>query len=239
MRIVPVQRMSASEQIFEQLAENIRNGSWGDGQRIPSESELSKAFHASRVTVRQALAKLTTLGLIEVRVGEGSFVKSLEPGMYLKQMIPIMYLGQESTKEVLEFRIVTEVETAGLAAERITERDIIRLERSLGRMRFCVEDIERYVKEDLHFHMIITRSTGNSLAIQLNYNLREILLETVKSLTRALGAENGLKYHQMLIDAFRMRNTVRTKEVMREHLEQALRAYEDLTKEKREGAVVI
>jgi GntR family transcriptional repressor for pyruvate dehydrogenase complex len=158
-------------------------------------------------------------------LGEGTFVKEITPGVYMKEMIPYMYLNKDSFREVLEFRLVIEVETAGIAAEKITDQDIARLESCLNRMMELKNDLEDYVYQDLHFHMIIAKSTRNSLIIQVNDIVREIIRETIKNVTEEIGVEVGLKYHKLLIDSFKLRDAEMAKKMMREHLQQAVEKY--------------
>ncbi len=222
MKIQPVKKINISDQVYEQLKEQLINGVWKPGDKIPSENELVALFNVSRVTVRQALSKLITLGLLETKLGEGTFVKEITPGVYMKEMIPYIYLNKDSFREVLEFRLVIEVETAGIAAEKITEKDIARLEKCLNRMIEFKDELEKYVHEDLHFHMIIAKSTKNSLIIQVNNIVREIIRETIKNVTEEIGIEVGLKYHKLLIDSFKQRDAEMAKKMMREHLQQAV-----------------
>ncbi len=226
MQIHPVKKLNISDQVYEQLKEQLINGVWKQGDKIPSENELVALFDVSRVTVRQALSKLITLGLLETRQGEGTFVKEITPGVYMKELIPYIYLNKDSFREVLEFRLVVEVETAGIAAQKITEKDIARLERCLNRMIKYKDELEKYVYEDLHFHMIIAKSTQNTLIIQVNNIVREIIRETIKNVTEEIGIEVGLKYHKLLIDSFKLRDSEMAKNMMREHLQQAVEKYD-------------
>ena len=225
MDIKPILKVNISDQVYEQLKDNLIDGVWKQGEKIPSENELTALFGVSRVTVRQALSKLTTLGLLQTKVGEGTFVKEITPGLHMKEMIPYIYLNRDSAKEVLEFRLVIEVETAGIAATRISEDDILRLKKSLKRMEECKDDLEEYVNEDLHSHMIIAKSTNNSLIIQVNDIVRDIVRETIRNITNEIGTEVGLKYHRLLIEAFVKRDTEMAKNMMREHLMQVVEKY--------------
>lgn len=232
MNIKPIKKENISDQVFEQLRNNIIDGIWKQGDKLPSENDLVEAFGVSRITIRQALSKLTTLGLIETRTGEGSFVTELKPGIFMNNMIPYIYLNQESLEELLEFRYVIEVETAGIAANKITDEDIERLEKSLKRMESNVDDLSKYVEEDLHFHMIIANSSKNSLIIQIHNIVRSIIKRSIKNLTENIGVENGLKYHKQIIEALKERDEVMVKNIMREHLYQAYNAYKDLQDDK-------
>ena len=67
---------SKHARIRQTLADQITNGQYDAGQRLPSESELVKAFGASRPTVNRALRELQLTGLIDRRAGSGSYVRA-------------------------------------------------------------------------------------------------------------------------------------------------------------------
>lgn len=101
MEIRPIERTNVGEQVFDQLKQLLIEGTWTPGQRLPSENELANMLHVSRVTVRQALQKLSALDLIETRLGEGSFVKKIDVGSNMNALIPVMYMGEQSLQQVL------------------------------------------------------------------------------------------------------------------------------------------
>ena len=222
MEIKPIKKVNISDQVYEHLREQLISGVWKQGEKIPSENELAALFGVSRVTIRQALSRLNTLGLLETKLGEGTFVKELKPGIYMKEIIPYVYLNNESEREVLEFRLVIEVETARIAASKITDEEILLLEKSLKKMLKNKGDIEKYVEEDLNFHMIIAKSTKNSLVIEVNNIVRNIIRRMIRTATEKIGHEVGLKYHRLLIEAFRKRDADTASDMMREHLQQVL-----------------
>lgn len=225
MDIKPISKNNISDQVYEQLKAKLIEGEWKQGDKIPSENELAVLFGVSRVTVRHAISKLSTLDLVETRLGEGTFVKELRPGIFMKEMIPYIYLNKDSISEVLEFRLVIEVETAGIAAARITQTDIARLKESLKRMESYRDNLAMYVDEDLHFHMIIAKSTKNSLIIQVNNIVREIIRETIRNATEKIGVEVGFKYHRLIIETMEQRDSDRAKNMMREHLMQVVKEF--------------
>ncbi|HOQ38198.1 MAG TPA: FadR/GntR family transcriptional regulator [Defluviitaleaceae bacterium] len=222
MPIKPIKRQSVSEQVYEQLKHQLLIGEWKPGDKIPSENELAAAFGVSRVTVRQALQKLTTLGLIETKLGEGAFVKEITPGVYMNNMFPVVYLGRDSVVEVMEFRTIIEVGAAALAAERIKDEDIKKLEQYYKKMQANKDNIEKYVEYDLSFHSQLAAATGNSLIIQMYCILQDILRMTIKNITEKNGVELGLKFHNMLIDSMKEHNVEKAREIMFEHVQEAL-----------------
>ncbi|MDE7214060.1 MAG: winged helix-turn-helix domain-containing protein, partial [Anaeroplasmataceae bacterium] len=96
MEFKPIKRVSVSEQIFEQIKEKIISGELKPGDKLPSENEFCKIYGVSRIAVRQALNTLLTLGLIETKFGEGSFVKQPSSGQVLNRLIPHTFLNEKS-----------------------------------------------------------------------------------------------------------------------------------------------
>ena len=74
-----VRRTGIKQQVFEQLRNDIVRGTWPPGNRLPSENELGVKFGCSRISVREALHMLASLGLVEMRHGDGTFVADRVP----------------------------------------------------------------------------------------------------------------------------------------------------------------
>ncbi|MBZ4645963.1 MAG: transcriptional regulator, GntR family [Clostridia bacterium] len=218
MGIKPIKRTNVSNKVFEQLRDQIITGEWKPGIKIPSENELAQQLNVSRITVRQALQKLTTLGLLETRPGEGSYVKELSPGIYMNSLIPLVFLGDAATMEVLEFRQVIEVETAGLAAVKATKEDIDKLEKILEKMHEYKNDPEEFAAEDLNFHKTLAEITKNSLIIQVNYIIKDILSISMKDIVKTLGSDIGLYYHEKIIEALKTKDRAKARQIMEEHV---------------------
>ena len=103
MGLSPVKRESISEQVYEQIKQMIIDREWELGEKLPSETELGNILGVSRVTVRQALQKLAVLGLVETRLGEGTFVCEANMAARMKaSLVPDIYLTPHSTEEVLD-----------------------------------------------------------------------------------------------------------------------------------------
>lgn len=86
-----------------------------------------------------ALQKLNALGLVETRLGEGSFVKEIELSDTMQALIPTAYLISNSIEQVMEFREIIDTECARLAARRSTEDDIAKLKAINREMNLCKE----------------------------------------------------------------------------------------------------
>ena len=222
MKIKPIVYQKISDQVFEQMKQQILQGDWKPGQKLPSENDLATSFGVSRITVRQAMQKLSVLELVDTRSGEGSFIKEASLFPIMNGIIPIAYLGDNDIRQVLEFRQI--VETAGFAAEKATPEEIAQLRALYNEMRKIdiKKDRQQFAKLDLDFHFKIAEMTKNELIIATHNILREILSTAMEQIVEHLGSDIGIYYHGKLLEAIEARDVKRTKDIMREHVQKTL-----------------
>lgn len=117
--IAPLIKRSLVDQALEQLRLRIAQGVWAVGERLPTEPELSAELGISRNTVREAMRVLAFSGLIEIRQGDGSYLRSMTDPLGAMRALSHCTLAQaQETRQILE------VEAIGLAAQRRTEQDL-------------------------------------------------------------------------------------------------------------------
>lgn len=221
MEIKPIERVNVSEQVYKQLEDMLIKDTLKQGEKLPSENELAEQFNVSRITVRQAIQKLSVLGLIETRLGEGSFVKTLEPSNSMNALIPSVYLreySKSSMYEIQEFREIVEIESTRLAAEKATKQDIEELKATYKLMKNCNNDLKQFAKEDFNFHFKIGLITKNGLLIQTYRILKEILEISMTGIIEEMGCKDGLHYHSEIIKAFEQNDGDKAAELIREHI---------------------
>ncbi len=228
MAIHKVRKVDVGVEVYDQMREMIFKNVWKSGDRLPSENELAEAFGVSRVTIRQALIKLNASGLIRTRQGEGSFVQELSVGLKLNELLPSIYLSDDSVRDVWEFRMMTEGETAALAAKRATDEDVRELWNAYEKLKDQRDDLDAYIGNDFHFHRLLTTIVCNKLITQVHYLLRDVLKETMKKITLKIGRENGIEYHRQIIEAVEAHDSEKAKALMNEHLSHALKLFENL-----------
>ncbi len=226
MAIRKIRKNDVSTQVYDQMREMILRNVWKPGDRLPSENELAESFGVSRVTIRQALLKMNTFGLIRTRQGEGSFVQEMGVGIKLNELVPSIYLSENAVRDVWEFRMMTEVETVALATKRATAEDIRELWESYERLKDQRDDLEDYINNDFRFHRMLTTIVGNQLVTQLHYLLRDILKETMRKITLKIGRDNGIEYHRRIIEAIEARDAEKARKLMNDHLAESLKLFE-------------
>ncbi|MCT1796865.1 FadR/GntR family transcriptional regulator [Helcococcus kunzii] len=102
INISRVERTNLPDIIASEIKNRILNNVWEVGDKIPSENDLSKEFEVNRLTIRLAINKLNTLGLLETKTGEGTYVRKLNLYNYINQIIPFIVSSNE-INHILEF----------------------------------------------------------------------------------------------------------------------------------------
>ncbi len=184
-----LKKVSLPDQVYNVIRENIISEEWEPGSKIPAESELAALFGVNRLTVRMALQKLSTLGLVETKAGEGTFVKKFSFHQYLSEVSDLI-VRPEMLEDVCEFRKVFELECIRLTIERATDADIHLLEQailhyeSVAKVFHNVDDeyVDRYVEEDLKFHYLICKTSKNTLYPLAYSAVREPIFQYLRSL---------------------------------------------------------
>ena len=195
-----VKRDSLSKQVSDKLEAMIENGTYQVGDRFPTEPELMEMFSVSRNTVREAVQSLTWSGLLEVKQGDGTYVRS-GSRFYanMKQRF-----SDISLHDIQETRDCLEATIARLAAQRRNQEDIDKVRRALHQRKVLTSDIKENTQADLAFHMAIAEASHN-----------EILLDVYKSLSDYLESQIAERMvdpcptgevdllHEMLYEAIR------------------------------------
>ena len=125
----PIQVKRISDQAFEQIRDLLFRGQLKTGEQIMPERELAQALGVSRPTVREAIKKLVTMGFLEHRQGQGTFVRSIDSQRENNPLAAMIEGPEASLEELLEVRMGLEGQAVILAAQRATPEDI----RVLGR----------------------------------------------------------------------------------------------------------
>jgi DNA-binding FadR family transcriptional regulator len=164
------------DQVIEQMRQAISCGDWAVDQRIPAEPELVSALGVGRNTVREAVRALAHAGLLEVRQGDGTFVRATsEISGALRRMC-----GSE-LREVLQVRKALEVEGAKLAATHRTDAELADLTATLAERNRAVAQRrwEAAVDADTRFHLGVMRCSHNALLTELYQGLTEVVRASV------------------------------------------------------------
>lgn len=165
--------------IIESLRQDIVTRRIRDGERLPSEKELSDRFGVSQPTVREAIRALETLGLVEVLHGSGSFVRSHGDFALASALQTILQLRSVGIMDVVEIRQVLGRHSVDLAVAHATEEDIAEIEAYCGRFEDLdkLKTVEDVVAHVLGFQRALSAASHNALLQSLEAFLLALLNE--------------------------------------------------------------
>jgi GntR family transcriptional regulator, transcriptional repressor for pyruvate dehydrogenase complex len=161
----------ATDQAIAKIKELISSGEFTAGARLPTERELTQRFGVSRSSLREAVRALALVGVLESRVGDGTYVTTLEPELLLTGVGFVSDLvGSGSLLELHQVRRILEPEATRRATSRLTSHDLARLEECLRQME-VENSAQPFIEADTAFHSVILDACGNATLASLIQNL--------------------------------------------------------------------
>lgn len=223
MNLKPIKPKRVSDQVFEQIQTLIAKGDFKPGQQILPERELAATMHVSRTSVRNAINKLVTMGHLEHRQGQGTFVAS--PDNQRGNPLAAAMQAEEATLEdLLEVRLGLECNAATLAAARASEEDLQAISDTLDAMQQDFQTTDRIGSEaDAAFHMAVVFATKNPVLIHLMRNFYDFLFIGIKKkLTHMYEDKEALQQvilqHQEVYTCIKERKPPEAGKAMQEHI---------------------
>ncbi|WP_059027276.1 FadR/GntR family transcriptional regulator [Gabonibacter massiliensis] len=155
-----VDKKSLADRVAEEIKQKITEGTYGPGDKLPTEPELMKAFGVGRSSVREAVKLLVNTGIIRVRQGAGTFVAEPSDDDRLG-----MRINAADRTELDEVRKILDIAIVEKAVARRTERDIQRMRLALETRKAHAERgaLEACIEADLNFHIAIADATHNRI----------------------------------------------------------------------------
>ena len=223
VHLTRVSRAGVKEQVFEQLRDRIVERTWQPGSKIPSENALAVALGVSRVSIREALQMLASLGLLETRHGGGTYVREFSGEIFLNPLLPMLALDTPDILHVLEYRKIVEKGIVSLVVKRAGDTEIADLEHAFQTMQASRRDSHAFAQADLSFHLALANATRNPVVMKVNTVITDILKVSMYGIVDSLGTKDGLHYHRRILDAIKARDESRAELLMEEHVERTIR----------------
>jgi GntR family transcriptional regulator, transcriptional repressor for pyruvate dehydrogenase complex len=223
MLLKPIRRVRLYEEAVEQIQTLILSKEYKPGDRLPSERALAEHFHISRHSLREALRILDVMGLIEINVGAGIYVKEVDFLPYIESLnLSISSrLSQErdSFVKLWSARRVLETGVVDLAAKQVTEPFL----KSLG---WCIEEMgknidhqEAFISAGIRFHRLIAEMSQNEILILIWDMLANLIR---KSQSKIYGVSwsprKALSAHKTIYLALKARDSRKAVEAMKQHM---------------------
>lgn len=215
----PSERIRLPERIVEEIRRFIEESGLAPGTRLPGERQLMERLGVGRSSLREALRVLSTLGLVEVRHGDGMYV-ARPPRQFIPGTRALFDATEENAlRDLVEARLGVELIAAGLAAERGTEEDFARLETFLDEQEAEVERSPDFAWRPLGFELAVAEITGNPLLLEFEQELAELWKALSPSLLVSVGHyREWFAEHRAILASMRSRNVAQVRRLVMAHV---------------------
>ncbi|MEN5240842.1 FadR family transcriptional regulator [Pseudomonas sichuanensis] len=209
-------KRSLVEQAVDQLRDRIAQGTWSIGQRLPTEPELASDLGISRNTVREAMRVLAFSGLVEIRQGDGSYLRTAQDPLQAVQA-----MAHCTVEHARETRHILEAEAIGLAALRRTEQDLRELRQALQHSAAHFQgDVDAYVECDINFHQRLVDAAHNPALSELYRYFSGVAAAALQhNMTTVPRCQAVFDLHEQILDAVAQRDPELAKRLSRTLIE--------------------
>lgn len=222
--VEPIRREPIATEIARRLVDYLLSGGVMPGERMPSERQLAEAFGVGRSAMREALKALTLLGLVEVRHGDGTYLKR-DDSAFLPRVIEWgLLLGEQRTLDLVEARQKVEADIAGLAAARRDEADLIDLRRLLAQMEeqaTATGDATAFVDVDVAFHLRVAEAARNTALRDILSGVQALLRVWIGRVIAAGDREESYLEHVPILAAIEAGDVAAAEAAMDAHMRSA------------------
>lgn len=221
LALKPVNRESVVDNVLRQLRHAISVGRFRRGDRLPSEFELMEELKVSRNSLREAMKILETIGIVEIRRGDGTYIcKEIKPSL-IDSVAYSVLLEESSAEELIEFRQTLDEDMLRLAVRKGTEEDIQILQELTDRMREYLSrgEIGAASSADVQFHRYLAKCTRNPFLERMLlgiYDLFERSIERNIQLEESFASAD--QHHQAMVDCIANHDESRVTEVIAQSL---------------------
>ncbi|MGE3875585.1 MAG: transcriptional regulator NanR [Parvibaculaceae bacterium] len=221
----PIRPQKLYEQVSARLEARIIDKTYETGDLLPSERDLMREFGVGRPAIREALAHLRNMGLVELRSGERAQVIQPTPEVVVDALSGVakhMLIAPDGVRNFQNARLFFEVGLARHAAVHATLEDIARLRSALEVNHAALDDLDRFEKTDVDFHYVLAVIPRNPIFPAIHAAIAEWLVQqrhiTLNWRGRKGTAETAYTAHEAIYEAIAARDPDRAEKAMRDHL---------------------
>ena len=222
MALKTISKQNISDVVYEQLMENLIAGEWKPGDKLPSENELAAQLQVSRISVRSALQRLSSLGLVESRQGEGTFVCEFSGAQYANNLIPLVVFERSDMQDLMEFRNILDSEIAALAAMRATDTDIALLHQNYQRHMAAEGDVTKCADYDSEFHCLLAAATHNALFHKVYQVFQPVFRKNMHQIVSIMGVGGARVNHAAILAAVEQHDPEAARAAMQTHVQETI-----------------
>lgn len=216
-----IRKTSTADAVFQILHDRIVSGDLKPGDKLPSQSDLAVQLSVSRNTVREAIHKLSAMGLLAGKPGVGTTVQVSTPARYVGSLSAHLLLDSATVREFLETRLFMETASVRLAVLRASADDIAALRDLIEKQKAASDEgnVDQFNDLDAEFHVKLAKFGKNEVLVKVLETVRDMLhrfISEVNTLPDAI--TKAIQYHTKITDFIADRDIVGAEKTMVKHL---------------------
>lgn len=217
-----IAKKKLSEKVVDEIRQRVEDGELSIGDKLPNQNRLAMELGVSRTSLREAMNILSLLGVIEQRPGFGTVIRKKVPHINPEGLKPTLLADEQTTRELLDARLIIEAGTAQIAATRATEKQVKALGEIVAQMQIHLDNGEyrEYAQMDLKFHTRIAELSNNRFLNDAFVSIRQhmqIFMHEHTTLQPDV-LENSQKYHAAICESIMKHQSDQATKHMKAHL---------------------
>lgn len=199
-------RKRVSDEVFDVLKEKILDGVYKVGDKIPSENELTELLGVSRSSIRAAIERLKTIGLVQVIVGDGTYVTEFDLEGYIENFAEVI-INPKDFVEITELRQAIEIQSIHYAIQRIDDGELTALREIAKKVESAAakRDYKLSAKYDFDFHLQICKASKNKYLETMFQIAGRVIFDQIQKLVEKFYADTSKAEfktdHTLLVEA--------------------------------------
>lgn len=200
------------------LSDQIIEGRYKPGSKLPSERHLSGQYAISRPIVREVLRSLAERGLIQIVAGRGAYVRTAGSSDLANPMDTLARQQGATPRHLVEARAMLERQAAALAAERAGPAEVAAMEGVVDAFERARHVLDR-ARSDLAFHALVAKASRNPVIETMFGSIAPLVFEMqLRSLDDPEVVDRGGPLHRVVLQAIRDRDGQAASEAMHTHV---------------------
>lgn len=219
------------------FADEILEGRLKRGDQIESDRELAKKLNVGRSAIREALKVLDVLGMIDIRLGQGTYISSRESNFFSIPLSWSLFLDGAQMQSILQVRGALEIRAAQLATQCKDEQKLAKLTDIYYRMQKTFQEskengniqsaLQETLDADIEFHTCIAECSGNPIILSMLTTIRNFLKRVSGTgIIDASQMQAVVEEHQKLYGAIISGNEADVTAAMMKHLASSMERYQ-------------
>ena len=214
---------SSSTTVISGILAYLKDRRLQPGDRLPSERDLAERLGVGRNAVREALATLVTLRMVESRPNSGIYLRHVARESSFEALVMLAGIGETPTPteiaETMEVRAHLEVLAVGLACQRRTDTDLARLETILNHADEVLAQDGNIATADTDFHIALADATHNSVLVRVLYAFYQFTANRRKLLfDDRIQGQASARDHRQLTEYVRNQDAAKAQELILRHM---------------------